>query len=209
MRTSDICPTCSTYSNALCTLYNGEYLRTLDIQPLDSIEAALIKIETFATSVGGGGGPTSFIALLDTPSSYTSQAGKYLRVNQAGDGVSFEDFAFTDEVDFTGHSVGSTPNTSVGTGETTIDWTTGNYYNFKFGAFSETFIFTPPTVPGTFILKLEQDSIGGRIASFPANVKWQGGTAPSLSTTPNTGTDIITFYYDGVSYFGVYSLNFS
>jgi len=53
MRTADICPTCSTYSNALCTLYNGAYLPSLDIQPLDSLETALIKIEAFTSTVAG------------------------------------------------------------------------------------------------------------------------------------------------------------
>lgn len=54
MRTADICPTCSTYSNALCTLYNGATLPTLGILQLDSLEIALIKIEAFAdTGVPG------------------------------------------------------------------------------------------------------------------------------------------------------------
>lgn len=48
MRTSDICPTCSTFENALCIIYNGTFLTTLDINTLDSLEDALIKIEVFA-----------------------------------------------------------------------------------------------------------------------------------------------------------------
>ena len=44
MRTADICPTCATFTNALCTLYNGVYLWNTDIQPLDSVEEAIIKI---------------------------------------------------------------------------------------------------------------------------------------------------------------------
>ncbi|NBQ98553.1 MAG: hypothetical protein EBU12_10140 [Microbacteriaceae bacterium] len=44
MRTAAICPTCATYENALCVLYNGEYLTNTDIQPLDSLEVALQKI---------------------------------------------------------------------------------------------------------------------------------------------------------------------
>jgi len=44
MRTANICPTCATYENALCSLYNGNYLTNLDIEPLDSVEAIIIKM---------------------------------------------------------------------------------------------------------------------------------------------------------------------
>lgn len=44
MRTAAICPTCATYDNALCVLYNGEYLTNTDIEPLDSLEEAIVKI---------------------------------------------------------------------------------------------------------------------------------------------------------------------
>jgi hypothetical protein len=37
---------------------------------------------------------------------------------------------------------------------------------------------------------------------------WPGGTAPTLSTG-NNDIDIVTFYYDGTNYFGVFSLDFS
>ncbi len=50
MRTSDVCPTCSTFTNALCSIYNGAFLVTLDINTLDSVEEALIKIEAYALS---------------------------------------------------------------------------------------------------------------------------------------------------------------
>ena len=52
MRTSNICPTCSTFSNALCTLYNGVPLTTLGILELDDLETALTKIDTYLTPVG-------------------------------------------------------------------------------------------------------------------------------------------------------------
>ena len=69
--------------------------------------------------------------------------------------------------------------------------------------------FTTPTKAGTFILKLVQDSVGSRTATWPGTVKWVSGTAPTLTTTATTGTDILTFYYDGTNYFGVESLDFS
>jgi hypothetical protein len=113
------------------------------------------------------------------------------------------------ELDLNGHSVGGDSQTATGDGTTTIDWKLGNTFDFQFGAFNETFTFTAPTKAGVFILKLVQDSVGSRTATFPASVKWTGGTAPTLTTTATTGTDIITFYYDGTDYFAVHSLNFS
>lgn len=55
MRTAAICPTCSTYENALCVIYNGEYLPNTDIQPLDSVQVALEKIDVAISEVNGNG----------------------------------------------------------------------------------------------------------------------------------------------------------
>lgn len=49
MRTADICPTCSTFTNALCVIFDGPFLPILDIEPLDSIDIALNKIEAWAS----------------------------------------------------------------------------------------------------------------------------------------------------------------
>lgn len=45
MRTSNLCPTCATYENAVCVIYNGEYLSNTDINPLDNMQVALGKID--------------------------------------------------------------------------------------------------------------------------------------------------------------------
>ena len=113
------------------------------------------------------------------------------------------------ELDWNGHSIGGDAQTATGDGTTTINWALGNIFDFQFGAFNETFTFTDPTKPGTFILKLVQDSTGSRTATFPASVKWAGGVAPTLTTTATTGTDIITLYFDGTDYFSVEALDFS
>lgn len=55
MRTAAICPTCSTYENALCIIYNGEYLPALDIEPLDSLQTALEKIDVAIGLAGTSG----------------------------------------------------------------------------------------------------------------------------------------------------------
>jgi hypothetical protein len=54
--------------------------------------------------------------------------------------------------------------------------------------------FTMPTATSgtSFIVKLIQDGTGGRTATF-TSVKWPGGTAPTITTTATTGTDILSF----------------
>lgn len=59
MRTAAICPTCPVYENALCVLYNGDYLTNIDVNPLDSLEVALGKINDNLVPVTGTGAPTA------------------------------------------------------------------------------------------------------------------------------------------------------
>jgi hypothetical protein len=44
MRTAAICPTCATYENALCIIYNGPYLNNIDVNPLEDLPTILGKI---------------------------------------------------------------------------------------------------------------------------------------------------------------------
>lgn len=113
------------------------------------------------------------------------------------------------EVDMGANSVGFTLQTATGDGTTTIDWKLGNKFKFTFGAFNETFTFTAPSNPCNLQLILVQDSVGSRTATWPATVKWAGGSAPTLTTTATTGTDIVSFFYDGTNYWGVASTDFS
>jgi hypothetical protein len=50
MRTSQICPTCTTYINSLCIVYNGTYLSNINASPLDDLDTILSNINT-ATGV--------------------------------------------------------------------------------------------------------------------------------------------------------------
>jgi hypothetical protein len=45
MRTAAICPTCATYVNALCVIYDGEALPNTEIPPMTSIQDALALID--------------------------------------------------------------------------------------------------------------------------------------------------------------------
>jgi hypothetical protein len=59
MRTAEICPTCATYENALCIIYDGPYLSNIDVTPLDSIESALESINDNLVPVVGIVAPTA------------------------------------------------------------------------------------------------------------------------------------------------------
>jgi hypothetical protein len=77
----------------------------------------------------------------------------------------------------------------------TIDLTDGNVHNVTLTA-NCTFTFSNPPASGTsgsFTLFLNQPSSGGpRLATWPSEVKWAGGTAPTLTTTASR-TDILVF----------------
>ena len=127
------------------------------------------------------------------------------------DGAAWVEFVtdpLKSELDCGAHSVGFTQQTAVGDGTTTINWTLGNKFQFTFGAANETFTFTAPTKPCNLILKMIQDGVGSRTATWPASCKWPSGTAPTLSTGASA-VDIIAFYFDGTNFYGLSSLDFS
>jgi len=44
MRIATICPTCATLVNALCVIYDGDYLANIGAEPGDTLEDILAKI---------------------------------------------------------------------------------------------------------------------------------------------------------------------
>jgi hypothetical protein len=99
-----------------------------------------------------------------------------------------------------------TDNGNSGTSKT-IDWTTSNKQKVTMTG-NCTFTFTAPPGPCNLVFKMVQDATGSRTATWPSAVHWSGGTAPTLTTTANK-VDIIVFYYDGSTYFGTSSLNYT
>jgi hypothetical protein len=59
MRTAAICPTCATFTNALCVLYDGELLVNSNIDPLDSVTTAIEKLNTALAPPTGIVAPTT------------------------------------------------------------------------------------------------------------------------------------------------------
>lgn len=67
MRVAEICPNCATYINASCIIYDGDYLSTLDVAPLTSLDEILSSINDTFTAASGSGEPStipSFIGQL-------------------------------------------------------------------------------------------------------------------------------------------------
>lgn len=107
--------------------------------------------------------------------------------------------------------VGFTQQTvTYSSGTTTVDWGAGNKAKMTFGAGNiTTFAFTDPAKPGNFLIVLVQDGTGSRVVTaWDADILWAGGSAPTLSTGA-AAVDIVSFYWDGTSYHGVASLDFS
>jgi len=80
MRTAAICPTCATYTNALCTLYNGSYLSNINVSPLDSLQVALTNINTTFTNV-------MFTNVIQTVTSSKIFVNGSLKIKSGGDQV--------------------------------------------------------------------------------------------------------------------------
>lgn len=59
MRTADICPTCATFQNAICVLYDGDLLVNSDINPLDSVTTAIEKLDAALAPANGIVAPTN------------------------------------------------------------------------------------------------------------------------------------------------------
>ena len=73
-----------------------------------------------------------------------------------------------------------------------------------------TYTFPSSPVAGLqFILMQKQDATGSRTVTWPSNVRWAGGTTPTLTATASR-TDVFTFIYEGKYWLGfVGGLNFT
>lgn len=59
MRTAAICPTCATYTNAVCVIYNGPNLTNINVATLDNLEDIIQNINDNLVPIYGAGAPTN------------------------------------------------------------------------------------------------------------------------------------------------------
>lgn len=104
-----------------------------------------------------------------------------------------------------GYLSGAIQTVAASGGTVNVSFANGNIIDMTLTA-STTLTFSAHVV-GTYIFKLIQGGSGSYTITWPASVKWSGGTAPTLTTTVGK-TDIITLFHDGTNFFGTYSLNY-
>lgn len=83
------------------------------------------------------------------------------------------------------------------TGATTINWSSSNMQTLVLGA-NIALTFSNGEPGAHYTLALKQDGTGSRTVTWPGNVRWSSGVAPTLTTTANK-TDYVEFVYDGLS----------
>lgn len=95
-----------------------------------------------------------------------------------------------------------------GSGNQTLDFNSSSSANVtrQFTASGGNVTFTawnnPPRNGSLVTVIIVQDGTGSRTVTWPSNVKWSGGTAPTLTTTANK-RDIFQFVWDGSNYYNV------
>lgn len=96
------------------------------------------------------------------------------------------------------------------TGATAIDLSLGTAVEFTLGASLALTISTLPPAGSAVVFQAKQDGTGSRlVTSWPAQVLWSGGTAPTLTTTANK-VDVFSGYCDGTNIrMGTFGLNYA
>ena len=86
-----------------------------------------------------------------------------------------------------------------------INWSAGAAHLLTLTA-NCTLTFTVPPGPCTLSIKLIQDVTGGWLVTWPT-MYWPNGSPPTLTTTPSSGMDLVTLWYDGVNFYGLGTAN--
>lgn len=76
-----------------------------------------------------------------------------------------------------------------------IDCMSGSYFTWLIGASRTVSTFLNP-IGGQFVrMEIVQDTVGSRVLTWPSNVSWPGGVAPTLSNTPGA-VDVVRFEWN-------------
>jgi hypothetical protein len=100
-------------------------------------------------------------------------------------------------------------NTIGSTGGTvTIDWDNGNNQTITLTSSITSLTLSNPIAGANYGIEVTQGGVGSFTITWPANVKWAGGSAPTLSTGPGL-IDFVSLVYTGTDYYGTVAYNFS
>ncbi|NTW31248.1 MAG: LamG domain-containing protein [Bacteroidetes bacterium] len=81
---------------------------------------------------------------------------------------------------------------------TTVNWNNSNVQEVTLTA-CRSFTFANGKSGGAYSLIIKQDGTGGRVVTWPANIKWVDSSEPAIATSPNK-INIIKFIFDGTNY---------
>lgn len=87
----------------------------------------------------------------------------------------------------------------------TLNWNNGNKQSCT-ATGNVTFTLSNPVAGANYTIEITQDATGSRTYTWPAAVKWPGGSAPSGSGASKL--DLINLFWDGTYYIGTSSLNY-
>ena len=73
MRIAEICPTCATYQDATCVLYNGVYLSNIVANPGDALDVVLGNINNNLVPLTGTGVPDVLSGSPQSPAPYVGK----------------------------------------------------------------------------------------------------------------------------------------
>lgn len=91
-----------------------------------------------------------------------------------------------------------------------ITWNATNGFNaiLTLSNTGATLNLTNAVAGATYVIRITQGTGGSRtITTWPTGTKWPSGTAPVLSTAVGA-IDVISFFYDGTSFYGAYDKNY-
>jgi hypothetical protein len=101
-----------------------------------------------------------------------------------------------DNLAVTSYEVGTIAN------DVTIDFSNGGFQQFTLtNTVANLLAFTNVVDGGMYTLLVQQPSIANGTIVWPANVKWEDGSAPTL-TNYNASIDIIMLLYNGTNFYG-------
>lgn len=114
--------------------------------------------------------------------------------------------AFTGQVTFGNYHMEPSENNAGNSGTSlTVDLSTGAAQKITLTG-NVTLTLTNPVTGGSYVFKIATGA-GSFTVTWPASVKWSGGTAPTI-TTAASKVDLINLYWDGTNYFGSFVQNF-